>query len=93
MSRPWWAAVRAASQTCPSLSSPSPRRTYVLLPEPSILDAMAIPTPIDSPCPSEPVLASTPGISMSGCPCSWLPISLRVISLSGEMYPASERTA
>ena len=50
-----------ASQLLPSCSSPSPVSTNVRRGDPSSLAEMAWPTAIGRPCPSGPVLASTPG--------------------------------
>ena len=55
------AAAMIASQLLPSCSSPSPVSTNVRQEASSSFAATAMPTAIGRPCPSGPVLASTPG--------------------------------
>ena len=63
-------AAMAASHIWPSAISPSPTSTYVLLSRRSSLSPRAMPRPMESPCPREPVPASMPGVfCTSGCPC------------------------
>ena len=63
-----------ASQTWPSWISPSPSRTQVWASRPRRRAPIAMPTPIEMPCPSEPVDASRPGSRvMSGWPWSRVP--------------------
>ena len=62
-------AAGMASQTLPSLISPSPRTAYTRVGALSSRAARAIPIAADSPIPSGPVDMSTPGVSfMQGCP-------------------------
>ena len=62
-------AAIAASQICPSWSSPSPNITNVVLSEPSSRAASAQPIPKESPMPRLPAEKSTPGVHfMSTCP-------------------------
>ncbi len=51
----------AASQLLPSCSSPSPSTTKVRRSEACSRAASAMPTATANPCPSGPVLVSTPG--------------------------------
>ncbi len=63
----WWNdAVSMASQTDPSAISESPTITQTCPGEPSSRKENAIPTPIGSPCPSDPVATSTHGSSGTG---------------------------
>src|SRR5271157_188383 len=83
----------AASQSWPSASSPSPITTYTR--EGLFLSrrASAMPTPIESPCPREPVTASTPGVIRSGWPCR-LPARVFTFPISSlGMTPSSTRAA
>ena len=59
-------AAIAASQSWPSASSPSPITTYTRAGLFLSRSDSAIPVAIESPCPSEPVTASIPGVIMSG---------------------------
>ena len=57
------------------------------------LPAIAMPTPIGKPWPSEPVATSTQGSTGTGCPCSRLPNCRYVISSSSEIAPAARKIA
>ncbi len=88
-----WDADGAASQTIPSFISPSPIRTKTRQLFLSIRAVSAIPTATESPCPSDPVLMSQPGIFfMSGCIPKGLSRLLKVLSQSGEKNPWSAST-
>ena len=64
-----FASNHETSQIEPSFNSPSPVITIILCFLFCNFAAIAIPTPIGSPCPSAPVEASTPGtLPYSGCP-------------------------
>ena len=52
-----------------------------------------MPVPSESPRPSEPVVASTPGIAMQGWPCSRLPILRRRWNSSFGKKPLSPSAA
>ncbi len=83
-----------ASHTEPSADSESPSSTHTLAGMPSILIASAIPSPIGSPWPSEPVATSTHGMSGSGTGCPWTgdPNFRNVISCSSVIAPIAFRT-
>ena len=63
---PWKEVLSIASQMEPSAISESPTSTQTRPGEPSIRIASAMPSPIASPCPREPVAASTQGSSGTG---------------------------
>ena len=94
MSRLCCAPSNIDSQNVPSLLSPSPTTTKILLDKRLILDAKAIPTDIGIPCPREPVEASMPGtLSLSGWPPNTpLGLQKREISELG-IIPISIKTA
>ena len=62
-------AIEAASWLMPSSMSPSPQKTQVRLARFFIFAPIASPTPMAMPCPSGPVVTSTPGMTpRSGWP-------------------------
>ncbi len=68
---PWYPPVSIASQTEPSAASESPISTQTRPGRASTRMARAIPRPIGSPWPSEPVATSTHGISGTGAGWPW----------------------
>src|SRR6266545_3022528 len=86
--RPCLPPSMAASHSWPAWDSPSPTMQYTRQSAPSSLPAMAMPTAIDSPWPSDPVAASMPGHRIrSGCPWSGEPNLRRVHSCSSSKNP------
>ena len=85
----WNEAVSMASQIDPSAISESPSITQTCPGEPSSRNAYAIPTPIGSPWPSDPVATSTHGSSGTGAGCPWIgdPNRRSVSISSSEMAP------
>ena len=81
LSTAYFEAAIAASHTCPSSVSPSPRTVYTRDGRPSSRAARAAPIEYDRPMPSEPPQNSTPGHFRSGWPCRRLP-RLRSVSIS-----------
>ena len=60
-----FAATFADSQIVPSWHSPSPTKQKTLFNLFLILSPSAVPTAVGKPCPSDPVLASTPGTTVT----------------------------
>ena len=94
LSRPKWPAAIAASQMLPSWCSPSPVTQYTRQPAPAMRPAMAAPTAMPSPWPSEPLDTSRPASAGAwGCPWKGLPSLRRLTACSSVWYPASTSAA
>jgi len=88
--RPAKPACSKASHIEPSASSESPQSVQTRSSEDSSLAAaVAMPTAIGSPWPSEPVATSTQEISGVGCPCRREPNSRKVSSSASSIAPAA----
>ncbi len=86
------AAETSDSQIWPSCSSPSPVTTTALMRRPFRRSASTIPLALEMPIPSEPVLATIPGVDTSGWPGSPSSRLRRWINASGSR-PAAIITA